>query len=219
MNNAPECSTTVVQPRRTFAVTRKALFPTPAWVGDLELTQEHRYSLQYDADRLLERHRAHDRPFEQTAIVEPFASGRVWDSFFEAMAALVGAAIESWDPVKAEPAQHRTHATWVLRIRSSTQFQEAGGVVDLLHAHHRSLIATVYYLAVPVELEGAERGGTLLRSPAGPLGSDFFDSNVYVPAREGEVLLFPASVEHAPAQPDQQDDFSTPRVVLVSNWT
>ncbi|MCA9239911.1 MAG: hypothetical protein KDA37_06920 [Planctomycetales bacterium] len=106
-----------------------------------------------------------------------------------------------------------------MRIKAPVEFDVAGGVVDLLHAHPRAQLASIFYLRVPEELSGNPRGGTLLRSPYGPQADDIFDPNMYVPPLAGHLLVFPATIEHAPSRPDTAGLYSEPRVVIVTNWS
>lgn len=201
-----------------YSVTRNDVFSTPLWTSTIDLSATDQLAIRRDADLMLEHGRATDRPFEQTGIIEPLADGPSWRRLFGTLEAAA-------EQVHTEAAFNRqppngplAHTSWILRIRGESQFDEAGGVVDLLHAHHRNLLASVYYLTVPEELQMHAHGGTLLRSPIGPLASDFHEPNFYLPAAEGTAVFFPAAIEHAPSRPIGLPPFSTPRVVIVTNW-
>lgn len=201
----------------TIILRRTGLFATSTWTADLGLSATDRSNLLRDAFRLLQRRRATDRPFLQTTDIDGFVDGPWWNRYFEAAAALVGE-VAGHLPAAAVDDFAMHHTTWVLVISHSDEFKPAGGVVDLLHTHPRTTLASIYYLDLPDELLVDHRAGTLLRNPVGGHASDFEPVNVYESPGIDRMLVFPAHVEHAPARPDIAGPFSRPRVVIVSNW-
>lgn len=135
-----------------------------------------------------------------------------WDTYFGELHAVVDSVADSLHPSWT----HRAVHSWGLVFRTCDEWPSN---FQSIHSHAQATFSTVCYLQVPPELADSGSGGTLLRNPLAHIHHRYYDIDyIRFDPIELDVLVFPGFLEHLPERPDSATVFSSPRVVVTTDY-
>lgn len=188
------------------------LFSIPVWTVDLStFFADDLATMVDDVAWIIDENRA-DAPFEQSRAGIELLTTAPWPRYHQVLSQICeGLLRQAWPLAGYEVGRF---ASWGLRMTRPS----GGGMLRHLHSHPRAVLSTVLYLQVPDELLGEPHGGTLFRDPNAANTSYMVDRPIArVPAHPLRLVVFPAWLEHTPAEPPTIDVYSKPRIVVATD--
>lgn len=151
-----------------------------------------------------------DTPVRTRALLQDRPEAH-WAQYFASLGAMIDRIASTLHPRWTS----RSLTSWGLVFRSTEQWP---GPFVSIHAHSQATFSSVCHLSVPPELEEDE-GGTLIRNPLANIHHRYYDVDyVRFAPRELGVVVFPGFLEHLPERPERPVTFSSPRIVVATDY-
>lgn len=103
---------------------------------------------------------------------------------------------------------------WALRMGSLSDRQIAEMAKLGRHNHYPAMFSSIYYLSIPSEIENTELSGTTFYQPFSEVLGLFAPAEARTFAKEGDLLIFPSVVEHAPTAALWRSSGARDRIVI-----
>lgn len=201
-----------------IAVVQENLFALPIWIYDLSFLSDIQDQMIGSALDLVSNEPANEfAKFQQSRPILQELGLPEWDDFFLVFGEICTTIVKETFQTHARITRG-TSESWVVRIDGSTEYDDYGGELSLLHSHRGSLLSSVFYLSVPKELRGDPLGGTLFRDPHAAAAHEMRPTYHRVLAEPLSLLVFPSFIEHAPSEPQGSVAYSSPRVIVSTDF-
>lgn len=203
---------TATEHHQELALDQMGLFPVPVWTVDLSpYFADDLATMVSDVDWIIDEDRA-PAPLEQSRAAISALTTEPWPRYHQVLAQICeGLLARAWPEAGYEVGRL---ATWGLRMAGPS----GGGLLRHLHAHPRAMLSSVLYLQIPDELVDHRHGGTLFRDPNASNTSYMAERPLArIAARPLRLVVFPAWLEHAPAEPPTGGRYSKPRIVVATD--
>lgn len=200
-----------------MALERRPLFEIPYWRLDLpsvrpfhsEMTREVEDQIDRELrdgrDNPFTAHQTHADPFELPSL----GWSRLDDALREALTEIASTTFRR----QTEGEFHLRR--WAIRYGRLSDKDKERLRRDAVHNHMPALLSSLYYLSVPADLpEG--KAGTRFLSPLGGHLQFVAAPEVVVGGSEGELLIFPAQLDHSTCVIDW-DATERSRIVIVTD--